>query len=736
MEKLEKIEQQLKEIENSLGQAKNEELKGLEIQVDKKIKELIGLKNYYQKQQNVDLMPLRQRLKDAKKLKSTIEKQLEDKKEWSKKENSKINKEKYVRPEEQKIKEILALEISREEKVRVLEKEIVKVDVHISKLQEEKNNLMQNKENKKESSTKNKKDRLEQKKQQIKGKEQGTKKEKKIQISHSSKNEQALNQRIKEIKTEIQYLKNVLQIYKTLLAQLKNKTKKSQINPNEKEIQINEEENKYYYLILMDLLQDDKNYFFIKRIVESNEKFINARLDNQPIIFELLDRYIKNLKLELRNQKLVHENPKFFYELLKLFKKSPDLELTKDEEEYFKSRIKELTDYLKNKGYSTGDKIKTELTSLEEEKPILKYILTKNYQEIMSTYAKNSKRANLTREYLEKVALEVEQFIENFGEQTYPLNWFIAKQLNINVSDIQNSEIIMDTIALENTKYAFSFGFNKNYDTYLRVHVVDTSILNGDFALKEMKEQSPYTSKMLSKKLKFKKGNTYPVITYQVKILENGQVENPKIFESKIKIDQVITNDQLIDYREDSYLKNFYKYTKFLAKFYEININKVDKEELEKAYDKILNFILKHYFDKNNLNAFYKTEIEFTSEEIYKLHYSICTYLSKLPKKESDTINRQLKNLKASCYFGSEALEESEIIIDTRSYLGYLNLAILKNSLHGLCNGTRYQEELKVFKECEQTLNQGEFFLDYRNQERLIRLAKITEINRKKAEQD
>lgn len=164
MEKLEKIEQQLKEIENSLGQAKNEELKGLEIQVDKKIKELIGLKNYYQKQQNMDLMPLRQRLKDAKKLKSAIEKQLEDKKEWSKKENSKINKEKYVRPEEQKIKEILALEISREEKVRVLEKEIVKVDVHISKLQEEKNNLMQNKENKKESSTKNKKDRLEQKK--------------------------------------------------------------------------------------------------------------------------------------------------------------------------------------------------------------------------------------------------------------------------------------------------------------------------------------------------------------------------------------------------------------------------------------------------------------------------------------------------------------------------------------------------------------------------------------------
>ncbi len=607
---------------------------------------------------------------------------------------------------EQQLKEILALEISREEKVRVLEKEIVKMDVHISKLQEEKNNLMQNKENKKERSTK-----------------------------HSSKNEQALNQRIKEIKTEIHYLKNVLQIYKTLLAQLKNKTKKNQINPSEKEIKLNEKENKYYYLILMALLQDDKNYFFIKRIVESNEKFINARLNNQPIIFELLDRYIKNLKLELRNQKLVHENPKFFYELLKLFKKSPDLELTKDEEEYFKSRIKELTDYLKDKGYSTGNKIRAELASLEEEKPIIKYILTKNYQEIMSTYAKNSKRANLTREYLEKVALAVQQFIENFGEQTYPLNWFIAKQLNIKVSDIQNSEIIMDTIALENTKYAFSFGFNKNYDTYLRVHVVDTSILNGDFALNEMKEQSPHTSKMLSKKLKFKKGNTYPVITYQVKILENGQVENPKIFESTIKIDQVITNAQLVDYREDSYLKNFYKYTKFLARFYEININKVDNKELENVYDKLLNFILKHYVDKNNLNAFYKTEIEFTSEEIYKLHYSICAYLSKLSKKESDTINRQLKNLKASCYFGTEILEESEIIIDTRNYLGYLNLSILKDSLHGLCNGSRYQEDLKVFEECVQTLNQGEFFLDYRNQERLIRLAKITEINRKKAGQ-
>ena len=737
MEKLEKIKQELNEINSSLETLKSKDLKDQEMKVDKKIKELIGIKNYYQKQQNGDLSLIKELMREAKSLKQEILDQKKERISILKKETPKVEKEKFLLPEEKRIKEIMALDISKDEKIRAIKTEILIIESCLECLQEEYQKLTSQKESKqKESTIKTKKERKEEKKQELERKKSGVKKEKKSKIPFTLKTEIELNKELKEKKLEMLYLKNILQSYKTFLAQLKNKTKKSIRNTNEKEVTEKNQENKYYYLILNELLNDDKNYFFIKRIVETNPHFINARKEGDPILFELVDRYIKNLKLELRNQKLVHENPKFFYELIKLFRQNPELVLTEAEENYFNARIKELTTYIEDKGYSNGEKIKKELTAMEEEKPMRKYILTKNYQEIMSAYAKNSKRLNLTREYLEKVASSVQKFIENFGEQSYPLNWYVAKQLNISVSDIINSEIPMDTIALEKTKYAFSFGFNKKYETYLRIHVVDTSILNGDFALKEMKERSPYTSKILSKKLKFKKGNTYPVITYQVKILENGLVENPKIFESKIKIDRVVRNEEMLDYREDNYLKNFFKYTKFLAKFYEINMEPISDKAIEKIYDDTLNFILKNYFEKNHLMAFYKTEIDFTPEEVYNLHYGICAYLSKLTREEVIIINRQLFNLKASCYFGTEALEESKMMVDTRNYLGYLNLNVLKNSLHGLCGGKQYEEVIKEFKECKQILNQGEFFLDYRNQTRLIRKMKQEEIENKKAKQE
>ena len=478
MEKLEKIKQELNEINSSLETLKSKDLKDQEMKVDKKIKELIGIKNYYQKQQNGDLSLIKELMREAKSLKQEILDQKKERISILKKETPKVEKEKFLLPEEKRIKEIMALDISKDEKIRAIKTEILIIESGLECLQEEYQKLTSQKEAKqKESTIKTKKERKEEKKQELERKKSGVKKEKKSKIPFTLKTEIELNKELKEKKLEMLYLKNILQSYKTFLAQLKNKTKKSIRNTNEKEVTEKNQENKYYYLILNELLNDDKNYFFIKRIVETNPHFINARKEGDHILFELLDSYIKNIKLELRNQKLVHENPKFFYELIKLFRQNPELVLTEAEENYFNARIKELTTYIEDKGYSNGEKIKKELTAMEEEKPMRKYILTKNYQEIMSAYAKNSKRLNLTREYLEKVASSVQKFIENFGEQSYPLNWYVAKQLNISVSDIINSEIPMDTIALEKTKYAFSFGFNKKYETYLRIHVVHHFLL-------------------------------------------------------------------------------------------------------------------------------------------------------------------------------------------------------------------------------------------------------------------
>lgn len=72
METLEKIKQELNEINSSLETLKNKDIKVLEMKVDKKIKELIGIKNYYQKQQNADLSLIKELMREAKSLKQEI----------------------------------------------------------------------------------------------------------------------------------------------------------------------------------------------------------------------------------------------------------------------------------------------------------------------------------------------------------------------------------------------------------------------------------------------------------------------------------------------------------------------------------------------------------------------------------------------------------------------------------------------------------------------------------------
>lgn len=157
-------------------------------------------------------------------------------------------------------------------------------------------------------------------------------------------------EKIKRIKRELKGKDD--KDYEELLIYLYNESKK-----------INSFENSAYYLIIDTLLDDDRNYLFLKEIIKNNENFINARYKGHHIIFEILDRYIKSLKLTLLNQKIIRENPNYFYALLKLFRNNL-LSLTEGEEEYFKLRISELQNEVKNKKTLNQEFTQEKLTKL------------------------------------------------------------------------------------------------------------------------------------------------------------------------------------------------------------------------------------------------------------------------------------------------------------------------------------------------------------------------------------
>ncbi len=490
--------------------------------------------------------------------------------------------------------------------------------------------------------------------------------------------------------------------------------------------------NKYYYLIIQTLLEDDKNYLFIKDLIKENKHFVNARFHDQPIIFLILDRYIYNLKKELVNQKLVHNNPHYFYSLLKLYLQE-DLDLTNEEVKQFHSRLEELKSYLTFKQYRKAPLLIDQINDLFTESKTLPNYEVSSYQlelkQMIHDVSLDSSRVKLMPEYLIDVASKVETFKSNYYRQynCFPDDNTIALNLNLPLYDIRNSRYISDTWALEGKKYAFSKSYDADYNQYLRIHVIDTTFIDEDSPWYQEMKYNMQTNTHANKLLKFKENQYYPTMTYQFKIAPNGLVSSFKTYASAIKIDQKIRNKELMDYRADYELKNLVAALKSLSDFYNYDLELLSTDKIEEFIDYILNIELKNYFKVHNLPTLYYVDLELNDEEKTDLHTAICYYLGKIPKQEAHEICRILDNAKRSRFYHYVDIEESKIELDPTNFIGYQNLVTLKSSLKNMsAEAIRYKYQDRLL-EGEQILNNDEVFKDYFTSKKLIRAQKVGE---------
>lgn len=722
MDELKKIEQELEEIEQKIEEGTQNEWEVLQNRISKRIKYLIGMKNYYQKQKGKDLNLIRGLIKKGKKL----EQRIINKKENLEQESVSISKNKikedFIREEEQELIEISKMGIDSLEKINLIEKKIKKIKNHIEFLKRKIKRIGND-----EKEFKANKIRITKLKKQNRNVE--------TKVLEGSLNQFYLKKR--EILTEISYQKHILSLYQSLVAQLNSKEIEAKYFHKKEESTKQENENKYYYCIIYSLLSDDKNYLFLKEILQSNSNFINARYNGHPIVFLILDFYIENLKLEMVNQKLVHKNPNFYYSLLKLFK-NPSLNLSKEEKQYIEDRIKDLKEYLKNRSYEEdSDKMKKVDALLEENKPLNKEEISipmQTEQEYLNSVAlSNHSRVDLRKEHLEKVKeLIAKQQILNENKNGTSLSELeLMVTLKLPICDIRNSEIPVDTLAIEGTKYAISFGYSKKYELYFRVHVLDTtSLYEQSPSLKEIQCNFTKATKQVKKALKFRIGNSYPVITYQLK-LSQGKVLGFQIYESVIKIDSILTNEEIKNYRSNFEVKNLIGYLILLRNNYNLFSLEMNGTNIEKILDYVINKELKEYVAKYNLPILYYTELEMEEYDKVQLHNRICYYLSKISKKESDQIFKTLEHLKVNRYYGFVPLEESKIEFDTRNKIGYLNSDLIKCRLHGIVSGPNIESIRNSLNDGLMELQQEDLFIDYFNERKLIRQLKKEEIEEK-----
>ncbi len=539
-----------------------------------------------------------------------------------------------------------------------------------------------------------------------------------------------IEKQIRYNRKEIKYQTYLLQKCGGLLVQLRqeNNIRKQKRKAPERE---KEEQNTTYYKIMEVLLTDDTNYLFLKELIHQNKNFLNARsTEKEPILLEILDRYIKNKKLELVNQKVVHENPNFFYSLLKIFLEC-ELDLSYEEELQFTNRLENFLEEIKAKKYSKAPRIKEEVYALLEQRKTIQNakIDTDLYQRQLNelALATSYKRVDLTKETLEKIADQIATFKEAYflEKGKYPTEEEIKNTLQIPVYTIRNSENPVSSFALENTPFAFSFGYDKEYNTYFRIHVIDTTLLNEESTCcKQMIQNKEATSPCVKKALKWKPNAYYPVITYQLKIGKEGNMGAFKIFESVINIEEVYKNKDFLNYREKEVLKFFVGRTRMLANFYNLDFEEITCETIHKIIDNVLNYELKNYFIKNNLPSLYYTELELNEEKRDTIHNQVCYLLGKIPKMEAHHFLRLLNTIPSSRFYTKIPLEESKIELDPRNYIGYLNLLVLKCRLHKMFTPLKKEIFTNDFTELEKSINNDAIFLDYFTNRKLIRKKK------------
>lgn len=699
MKRLEEQKQQLKALQQMAKTDDITKLRKLEIASVDLRKSFVKMRKYLRKQRNSDLSEIKDLIRKVDKVNGSIVAKIIQLNELATPYIEPKNPKAYSEsPEIEEANRIMRSDYDEEKKIELLKKLASTYDSKVEKLKEEQRELKR--QDKEAFDAK-----IFSKCHEIEG-------------------------RIKNNEYEIRYYQNIVGRCKTFIAQLNTKNQKIKYPKNKRVVEKGEKENKNYYSIIYALLNDDRNYLIIKELIKENKKFVNARYEGKHIIFEILDKYIYNLKRKLVNQKLLYINPRFFYNLLNLYLHE-DLDLSIEERKCLDAWLKGLKDDVNEKKHVDTTSLIAEIDSLlngsakiKEESLVDTSLYEAYLKQIMGMAMQQKNRVSLTEEHLLSIYEEVAEFREDNRDEEgkeFDDN-IVAEKLNLPVHDVKNSRYRGITIALDNKKYAFSIGYDDEYNIYFRIHVLDTTFIEEDSIwYQEMKNSMTAGLKKKSKTLRFSEGNTYPAMTYQLKIFKNGTVGSFKAFMSTIEINKSIKNIDLLNYRMDPELKGFIGCLKHIANNYDADIDFYSIDDIENLIDYALNIELKDYFDKNKLPSLYFVEVGLSDAEKERLHYDICYNLGHIPKKEAHTVFDIVTKTPASRVYSDALVDEAQIELNSKTFIGYNNLLVLRAFLNNRLTEETVNKYKERFRECENMVNKDDLYTDYLTGKKLNR---------------
>lgn len=444
-------------------------------------------------------------------------------------------------------------------------------------------------------------------------------------------------------------------------------------------IYIEDEDTRAYFDVLQVLLYDDRNYEYIKKLLEI-EEFKRARqlvktkegkgrkkvriTEKKHITLYVLDQFIKNYKLELLNQKEEYIEPNYYKEILKQFIKQ-GAELTSRELIEYNQRLEEFKEYIKGKGYQNTNQVLEDINEINYIYPIIK---TKN-----------------TKKQSQQIPYKEERY-------RFALDHGVQQNKNRNYPEFIPSDTIR-TFQIEGLEpYAFSIEYLMDGSRKIGVHVLDTTKIiddNPDF-LEEVKENSKQLPKLDLKRM-------YPTYSFETGIGSDNELYHGEITPANILIEDYFTTEDQQQYRKYPELKEMVNWLRLL----QINIETENNEYFEGSMkDLVSNHLSKkisNRLETGKIPFIYKSTIPDQEELIEKNHNNTCDILSKIPKTTAHKIYDILdQKAPTSIYYIPNRTQLSQIETDSMKLEGIYLLETLHRIQQQQYNPDEAGEEIKI----------------------------------------
>lgn len=382
-----------------------------------------------------------------------------------------------------------------------------------------------------------------------------------------------------------------------------------------------DENTEAYYDVLCQLMEDDRNYDYIKNLL-TIEEFRKARkiqviregkgrnhtkrISKEHIILFALDKFIENYKLKLVNQGLAYVEPTYYKKIIELFQKY-HIDLLPGETKKYSKKLEKFASYVIRKGYHDKKEVLKDISDIEDP-------------------TQESLQENKT----ENVSLETEQVLDKKSKRNlakYALAQEARKNYEKKYPGYYPSRYV-STFQLEGLEpFLFSIKQQKDCSRKISIHIIDTTpIIKENETFKKDLEKGNFTLPKIRRRV------SYPTMSFESIIEKDSSLSKVAITPAIIKIGKYYTKEDMDDYRNNPDLKTLITYLHLINEKIITEENMYQELGMKEMITTYLSEVISTFFEENHVPFIYKSKLPSQEELIQRNHNQVCNDLYRIPK--------------------------------------------------------------------------------------------------------